>query len=191
MAPRGAAWRPPELRHLVHLVGVHMPSTEEDWEGVKELHNLAFPHNRTLTALSNKFKDLYRMKMPTGDPKIPDYVQRAKEIYRDFIERTDGSDGAADDVDDYDEDSNINGDLVDEEVEDEDDELTHFFDAANSEQLPNILPPPDGGDAPCLALHPGAAIVPPPPQLLLQHPVVIQGAQDLPSRVLNPSLFSK
>jgi hypothetical protein len=112
-----------------------MPATEEQWEEVQELHNQTFPHNRTLTALSNKFKDLYRMKMPTGDPKIPDYVQRAKEIHRDFIERTDGSVGAADDVDDDNEDSNINGDLVDEEVEDEDDELANFFDAANSEQL--------------------------------------------------------
>ena len=75
MAPRGVAWRIPELRHLVQLVGEHMPATEQQWEEVQELHEGAFPHNRSITALSNKFKDLYRMKMPTGDPKIPDYVQ--------------------------------------------------------------------------------------------------------------------
>ena len=152
MAPRGVAWRIPELRHLVQLVGEHMPATEQQWEEVQELHEGAFPHNRSITALSNKFKDLYRMKMPTGDPKIPDYVQRAKEIHREFIERTDGSVGAADDVDDDDEDSNVNGDLVNKEVEDEDYELANFFDAANGAQfnppstnVPNNPPLPDVG----------------------------------------------
>ena len=72
------------------------------------------------------------MKMPTGDPKVPDYIKRAKEIHCDFIERTDGSVGAPNDGDDND-DGNLN---VDEEVEDDDDDkLTNYFDAATAEQF--------------------------------------------------------
>ena len=139
MAPRGVAWRLPELRHLVELVGKHMPSTEEQWEELQELHSQAYHTNRTHTALSNKFKDLYRTKMPTGDPKMPDYILRAKEIHRDFVERTDGSVGAPnddDDDDDSDEYSNINGGQDDggqdgEEVDNEEDELANFFHVSN------------------------------------------------------------
>ena len=127
MAPRNVAWCAPELQNLVRLVGEKMPATEEEWEEVMELHNVAFPSNRTITALQNKFKDLYRTKMPTGDPKIPDYIKRAKEIHQDFIERTDGSVGAADDDDVDDNTSNINGKDVEEE---NDEELENYFDAA-------------------------------------------------------------
>ena len=89
-----------------------MPATEEEWEEVMELHNIAFPSNHTITALQNKFKDLYQTKMPTGDPKIPDYIKRAKEIHQDFIEQTDWSVGATDDDDDDDNTGNINGEEV-------------------------------------------------------------------------------
>ena len=65
--------------------------------------------------------------MPTGDPKIPDYIKRAKEIHQDFIERTDGSVGAANDDDVDDNTSNINGKDVEEE---NDEELENYFDAA-------------------------------------------------------------
>ncbi len=78
--------------------------------------------------------------MPTGDPKMPDYILRAKEIHRDFVERTDGSVGAPnddDDDDDSDEYSNINGGQDDggqdgEEVDNEEDELANFFMAPTS-----------------------------------------------------------
>ena len=132
-----------------------MPTTEEQWDEVKELHDLAFSTNRSIAALSNKFKDLYRTKMPTGDPKIPDYIKRAKEIHQDFVERTDGSDGAPDDEDD--DDNNLNGD----DNEEDDDELANFFDARNMESInpsqtgstnvPTIPPPPDDDEltTPC------------------------------------------
>jgi len=125
MPPRNVNWCIPELQNLVRLVGQKMPNNEEKWEEVQELHNLAFPNNRSFTALQNKFKDLYRTKMPTGDPNIPDYIKRAKEIHQDFIERTDGSVGAAAAADD---DANNEN----EEVEDDNDERATYFDVAET-----------------------------------------------------------
>ena len=140
MAPRNVAWRAPELRNLVRLVGEKMPATEEEWEEVMELHNVAFPSNCTITALQNKFKDLYRTKMPTGDPKIPDYIKRSMEIHQDFIEQTDGSVGgsvgATDDNDVDDNTGYVNGEEVEEE---NDDELENYFDAAQLFIPPNLI----------------------------------------------------
>jgi hypothetical protein len=70
-----------------------MPATDVGWERVQAKHNRKFNTNRSASALSNKFKDLYRTKMPTDDPSMPDHIRCAKDIHRDFVERTGGSDG--------------------------------------------------------------------------------------------------
>ena len=87
---------------------------------LKELHDSAFPTNRSVTALQNKFKDTYRTKMPTGDPTMPDHVRRAKEIQCEYIEMSNGSDGEDDESVEKGGNEKNNGN-IDEDNEDEDD----------------------------------------------------------------------
>ena len=144
MPPRGANWKVPEIGHLVELVGENMPTKEEHWEALKELHDIAFPTNRSVTALQNKFKDTYRTKMPTGDPTMPDYVRRAKEIHRDYIEMSNGSDGEDDESVEEGGGCNNNGNNIDELVVndgDEEDEDDFFADANDVENPIPQLPP--------------------------------------------------
>ena len=41
MAPRGSAWRPEEVTHLLTIEEV-VPLSPDDWERVKELHDEKF-----------------------------------------------------------------------------------------------------------------------------------------------------
>ena len=136
MPPRGASWKLPEVRHLVELVGEHMPTKEEHWEMLKELHDSAFPTNRSVTALQNKFKDTYRTKMPTGDPTMPDHVRRAKEIQREYIEMSNGSDGEDDESVEKGGSEKNNGNIDDDNEDGDDAEYDLFADATDGVEPP-------------------------------------------------------
>ncbi len=147
MPPQNKNWRQPELSYLVTLVGKYMPATDVGWERVQAKHNRKFNTNRSASALSNKFKDLYQTKMPTGDPSMPDHIRLAKDIHRDFVERTGGSSDGGPGNGDDDEDGNDGDDgddfNYDDDFDDDDDddaiegELANYFHAAANETTPN------------------------------------------------------
>jgi hypothetical protein len=66
----------------------------------------------------NKFKDLYRKKMPTGDLHMLDYIRVAKDIYQEYEKRTDRLDSEPVEDNDNDEYDNDNIDDGDEDVND-------------------------------------------------------------------------
>jgi hypothetical protein len=69
---------------------------------------------RTKETLKRKFVSLYQKRTPTGDPKCPSEVRRAKQLYEEIkkkadlsdgsdSEKSDGAGGTADDDDDNDD----------------------------------------------------------------------------------------
>jgi hypothetical protein len=135
-----------------------MPITEEQWEQLRDLHEDHCETGRSATALSNKFKELYRKKEPTGNPKMPDYIGQAKDIHQEYRRRTDGSDGGdEDDEDDDDDDDDRNND--DDDV---DDELANYFhpaemepfDPAQANNIPPVPPLPEFVDDLTTTLRP-------------------------------------
>ncbi len=60
---------------------------------IENLHRRNFPiEDRTRESLKRKFQELYRSKIPTGDPSMPNDVRRAKMIQRLMEERINSSD---------------------------------------------------------------------------------------------------
>jgi hypothetical protein len=56
-----------------------LPVGSDEWEQVAEIHATSYPElQRDGSSLRRKFAALYNTKMPTGDPKCPSHVRRAK-----------------------------------------------------------------------------------------------------------------
>lgn len=61
------------------------PIGSEEWGEVVLLHATKYKEQkRNLGSIRRKFRDLYRMKIPTGDPTCPNEVRRAKRIHKDI-----------------------------------------------------------------------------------------------------------
>ncbi|PXF45818.1 hypothetical protein BWQ96_04430 [Gracilariopsis chorda] len=87
---RGATFTEPELNSLLEALETNLPVGSEEWEAVIGLHKAKFPNeNRTPDSLRRKYASLYHRNAPTGDPRIPETVLRAKKIKRDMTERVD------------------------------------------------------------------------------------------------------
>lgn len=67
-----------------------LPIGGQEWEKVEALHLEHFPDSkRTSHSIKRKFQDMYRIRMPTGDPDIPVPVKRAKRIQKAICQRSD------------------------------------------------------------------------------------------------------
>ena len=110
MAPRGSAWRPEEVTHLLTCMEEVVPLNSDDWDRVKELHDEQFARkNRSVVALTRKFQQLYRTSEPTGDPNIPPDVEWALNIREMMREKADGTTGS------FHEDENVGEEVGEEE----------------------------------------------------------------------------
>ena len=79
----------------------HLPISNIEWERIEHLHKCNFPgEDRTKESLKRKFQDLYRTKIPTGDPHIPPHIKRAKKIQQMREERINSSE--CEDSEDFD-----------------------------------------------------------------------------------------
>ena len=78
---------------LLNLLEQHLPISGTEWDRVEAAHKVKFPlEDRSRDSLKRKFQDLYRTKIPTGDPFIPPEVRRAKMIHQLMEERINSSD---------------------------------------------------------------------------------------------------
>lgn len=121
MPKRGKGFTKGEVDHLLEIVEDIIPIGPSSWERVLERHVLLYPNlDRTKDSLRKKFASLYNNKTPTGDPKCPANVRKAKHIYRliqDKMELTDG-DGSDEDYEE-DEDGEEEDDNDEEERQEE------------------------------------------------------------------------
>ena len=92
-AKRGSSYTQVELDSFLDLMEEILPLSSQEWERVETLHRVNFPNeDHTRESLKRKFQELYRTKIPTGDPNIPPHIKRAKEIQRKREARTNSSD---------------------------------------------------------------------------------------------------
>jgi hypothetical protein len=78
---------------MLDIIEKYLPLGGEMWEQVVTEHNQTYGENdRDATSLKKKFQDLYKKKIPTGDPHIPPEVRRAKLIQKKIL----GTNAAAD-----------------------------------------------------------------------------------------------
>lgn len=109
---KGGNFKEPELGFMLDTVEEIQPIGPDEWDQVEVVHNEAFPEKeRDSASIRRKFNGLARVKVPTGDPKCPPAVKRAKRIMRLIEERSD----AGQDVDD--EHLGLEDDLPEGEVQ--------------------------------------------------------------------------
>lgn len=114
MPKRGVGFNANEISILLDAVEEYLPIGQNDWEMVERMHSCYYPQSgRTKESLKRKFIQLYLTKIPTGDPKCPDDVRRAKHLLEEIKKRSDLSDGEGGGDDAYEG----NGDDSEEEDE--------------------------------------------------------------------------
>jgi len=88
-----------EKLELMSTLEQIVPVSQVDWDAVENDFNFNFPHReRTAAGLCRFFNGCAKTKAPTGDPNIPVWVRKAKDIQEAIINRSD----AAIDLDDDD-----------------------------------------------------------------------------------------
>ncbi len=89
-----------EIDSLLDLLEEHLPIASIEWERIENLHKCNFPtEDRTRESLKRKFQDLYRSKIPTGNPSMPNNIRRAKRIHQLIEQRINAS--AREGIDEY------------------------------------------------------------------------------------------
>jgi len=100
-----------EKLDLLDIMENVLPIGQVEWEQVEREFNDMHPKRpRLVTDIRRFFNDAHKKKVPTGDPNIPEWVRRAKEVHRGAILKSDaaGTDGDEDDdVDDLAEQSAV------------------------------------------------------------------------------------
>ncbi len=90
---QGVEYSQMEIDSPLYLLEEHLPRASMEWEWIDNLHKCYFPsEDRTRESLKQKFLDLYRSKIPTGDPSMPMDIMRAKRIYQSIEEKINPSD---------------------------------------------------------------------------------------------------
>lgn len=85
-ARRGVNYTADEVNVLLDLVEKHLPLGGQMWEQVATEHSVSYPQtDRDAASLRKKFQDLYKKKVPTGDPHIPADVKRAKLLQQQIL----------------------------------------------------------------------------------------------------------
>lgn len=117
MPKRGKGFTKAELDHILDCIEDILPIGIKGWERVLEKFVLLYPESeRTKESLKKKFTSLYSSKIPTGDPKCPTHVKRAKRLYDRIQEKMELSDGdGSDDDEDFDPQS-LFGDLAEDDA---------------------------------------------------------------------------
>lgn len=96
MPNRGLAFRDVETRCLLDLIGDVLPISQDEWEEVERRHVSVYSDlERNKETLKRKFQSLYLKKMPTGDPNCPPNVRLAKQLYQEIRQKSELSDGEA------------------------------------------------------------------------------------------------
>ena len=117
---------------MLDLVEEHLPLGQDHWQNLATEYNSTYPQRaRDYESLRNKFKSLFKVNKPTGDPNCPPQVARAKRLYRMIENRSagldmddDGADDAEDAGVDADEDAvDAGGDAAENESGSEDEGL--------------------------------------------------------------------
>ena len=99
-AGRGASFTEQELKSFLDILEIHFPVGGDEWDAVTCIHKTRYPDTkRTTDSLRRKFSLLYRKKAPTGDPRIPVSVLRAKTLRQDMTARVDLGDGECSELD--------------------------------------------------------------------------------------------
>ena len=107
---RGLGFSQQEVFALLDIIEEHCPVAQDDWDLIAADHAALYPDSkRNSESLRRKFVSLYRKKTPTGDPKCPPDVRRAKFILEQIKKSVDLSEG---------EEGQVLGDEEEEEQED-------------------------------------------------------------------------
>lgn len=104
MPKRGAGFGDNEIGIMLDAIEEYLPIGQNDWEFVERMHSRYYPQaGRTKESLKRKFQQLHLTKIPTGDPKCPDNVKRAKYLMEEIKKRAELSDGGDNQEDEDDE----------------------------------------------------------------------------------------
>jgi hypothetical protein len=89
-----------------------LPIGPDEWDEVVNFHLERFPEaERNALSLRRKFTQLYKTKIPTGDPSCPNEVRRAKEIFRWIEARADAAGEVVESELGFDEDNSPDDDM--------------------------------------------------------------------------------
>eukprot|EP00536_Pseudo-nitzschia_multiseries_P009485 jgi/Psemu1/23297/gm1.23297_g len=70
-----------EVLELLHTLKAILPVGPEEWAQVGQIHKDNFPDtNQSVANLRRKYSNLYRKKVPTGNPNCPKQVKLAKKV---------------------------------------------------------------------------------------------------------------
>ena len=82
-----------ELENLNEVISQVLPIGGEEWEEVANLHSQQYPeHQRDSVNLRRKFKEMYKVRIPTGDPECPEHIRTAKRLAIQIQQRSDADD---------------------------------------------------------------------------------------------------
>jgi len=80
----------PQMDQIVHLFGLNEPRCQEEWNqcasqynAYSASHNLGWPAKDGLS-IKKKFMDIKDSKKPSGDPTCPNYIKKARLLWREF-----------------------------------------------------------------------------------------------------------
>jgi hypothetical protein len=108
MPKRGQGFSNDEIEHLLDQIEDVIPIGSMAWDRVLVLHQTKYGNRqRTVQSLQRKFASLYNHKMPTGDPRCPETIRKAKQLYKAISEKMDVATGEPEgdeDEEDNDED---------------------------------------------------------------------------------------
>ncbi|PXF49576.1 hypothetical protein BWQ96_00646 [Gracilariopsis chorda] len=92
---QGTGFTQKEVESVLNVIEKYLPLCKEEWDMVAEEHGeTLFVENSTVDSIKRKFATLHRRKIPTGDPRMPDDVRRAKRLRFRMGERADIGEGA-------------------------------------------------------------------------------------------------
>lgn len=95
-----------ELRTLMDHVERYLPVSGAEWELVARDHLAYYPppvFGREWEHLKTKFNKMWKTRIPTGDPRCPDFIRRAKHARWRIIGKINGSTGTFDELTEYDD----------------------------------------------------------------------------------------
>jgi hypothetical protein len=126
-----------EKLHLLGIMKEILPTDGNEWDEVLHQHNVIYHAcERDVPKLRRKFTSLYRTKIPSGDPHMPEDVRLAKHIRHLITAKNSISCGDEDVIE-----VNNNGNIDDEDDDDEenDDCVTGEFARPNTQDQDELL----------------------------------------------------
>jgi hypothetical protein len=79
--PKGVNYASKELNCFFDALEDLLPISSTAWGRVAKIHMARYPDKaRTVNCLKRKLKELYRKRVPTGDPLCPPAVHCVKQI---------------------------------------------------------------------------------------------------------------